>query len=216
VVVSIGDMAASGGYYIACAGSEIFANPSSIVGSIGVVGGKIVAEKLASDLGVHSASITRGRNANWLSLTSRFSDSERAALQRALDDTYKTFLSRVREGRKLSDDRLSKVAEGRIMSGKRAEQGGLVDRLGDLSAAIERARSKAELPDDSPTEVWPKERSFFSRLSSAMSNTEETHTALGPLGDAAALLSAKSALAQLLLEGDAKPLAVLPFALELQ
>jgi protease-4 len=214
VVVSIGDMAASGGYYVACAGGEIFANPSSIVGSIGVVGGKIVGEKLASDLGVRSASLTRGRNANWLSMTSRFSDSERAALQRALDDTYKTFLSRVREGRKLNDERLSAVAEGRIMSGKRAEQGGLVDRLGGLSAALERARSKAELPADSPIEVWPKERSIVARLSSAMSNTEEE--ARSPFGKAGALLIAKSALAQLLLEGEVKPLAVLPFALELQ
>jgi protease IV len=216
VVVSIGDMAASGGYYIACAGSEIFANPSSIVGSIGVVGGKIVGEKLAADLGVRSASITRGRNANWMSMTSRFSDSERAALQRALDDTYKTFLSRVRESRKLSDERLTAVAEGRIMSGKRAEQGGLVDRLGGLSAALERARSKAELPDDSPTEIWPKERSLFTRLTSAVSSTDQARTPLGPLGDAGALVLAKSALADLLLKGDARPLAVLPFALELQ
>ncbi|HKU41077.1 MAG TPA: signal peptide peptidase SppA [Polyangiales bacterium] len=218
VVVSIGDMAASGGYYIACAGSEVFASPSSIVGSIGVVGGKIVGEKLAQDLGVHSASLTRGRNANWLSMTSRFSDSERAALQRALDSTYQTFLSRVRETRKLSDERLNAVAEGRIMSGKRAEAGGLVDKLGGLDAALARARSKAELADDSPIEVWPKERSLFSRLTSAMSETESRAPA--PLGEASALVAeallAKSPLAQLLLRGTAEPLAVLPFSLELQ
>jgi protease-4 len=214
VIVSVGDMAASGGYYIACAGTEIFASPSSIVGSIGVVGGKIVVDKLAAELGVHAASLTRGRNANWLSPTSRFSDSERAALQRALDDTYGIFVSRVREGRKLSDEQISAVAEGRIMSGKRATEGHLVDRAGGLHEALARAREKGGVADEDALEVWPKERSFFSRLSSAMSGSSESRALLSqwlsPDG------FPDSALVRLLVAGDNKPLAVLPFALQLE
>lgn len=214
VIVSIGDMAASGGYYIACAGSEILASPSSIVGSIGVVGGKIVVDKLADQLGVHGTAILRGRNANWLSPTSRFSDSERAALQRALESTYGIFVSRVREGRKLSDEDIKSVAEGRIMSGKRATEGKLVDRAGGLHEALAQARSKGGVTDDEAIEVWPKERSFFSRLSTVMSGSTESRALLAqwllPQG------APQSALLQLLLSGNTKPLAVLPFSLELE
>jgi len=213
VIVSIGDMAASGGYYIACAGSEIFASRSSIVGSIGVVGGKIVGEKLSARLGVHSTTLARGRNANWLSPVARFSPSERAALLRALNATYAIFLERVRDGRKLSPERLDQVAEGRIMSGKRAEQGGLVDRTGGLSAALAQARSKASLPADSPTEIWPRERSVFNRISNALSGASESQSALEQL--LAPVLS-KSALAGALLRADGMPLAMLPFTFELR
>jgi protease-4 len=214
VVVSIGDMAASGGYYIACAGTEVFASPSSIVGSIGVVGGKIVADKLAAQVGVHGASLVRGRNANWLSPTDRFSESERAALQRALTETYGIFISRVREGRKLSDDQLASAAEGRIMSGKRATELGLVDRAGGLSTALAHARGKTDVTDGEAIEVWPKERSVFTRLTSAMSGGAESRAAL--LGELIPNLLPKSALVNLLLSGDQKPLAVLPFAFELE
>ncbi|HET6335074.1 MAG TPA: signal peptide peptidase SppA [Polyangiales bacterium] len=213
VIVSVGDMAASGGYYIACAGTEIFASPTSIVGSIGVVGGKIVVDKLAAQLGVHATTLTRGKNANWLSPTSRFSDSERAALQRALEETYGIFVSRVREGRKLSDAEISTVAEGRIMSGKRATEGKLVDREGTLYDAIAHLRDKTGVSDKDAIEVWPKDRSIFSRLSNAMSGGSESRALLGQLLPD---VLPKSPLAALLLSGDTKPLAVLPFSLELE
>ena len=218
VIVSIGDMAASGGYYVACAGDEIYANQNSIVGSIGVVGGKIVADRLAAQVGVNSTTIGRGRNANWMSPIARFSDTERASFQRVLNQTYATFLTRVREGRKLSEEQLGQVAEGRIMSGKRAEQGGLVDHSGGLDAAIARARSKGGLTDESPTEVWPKERSIFSRFSSAMSGANDSVSLFGSLAKASPLapLLERSALARLLLSGDVAPLAVLPIAFELE
>jgi protease-4 len=213
VIVSIGDMAASGGYYIACAGSEIFASSSSIVGSIGVVGGKIVADKLASQVGVHATSLVRGRNANWLSPIERFSESERAALQRALEETYSIFVSRVREGRQLTDAQIATVAEGRIMSGKRATEGKLVDRAGGLYEALAHLRDKTGVSDKEAVEVWPKERSIFTRLSSAMSGGAESRALLGQLLPD---VLPKSPLATLLLSGDAKPLAVLPFAFEVQ
>lgn len=213
VIVSVGDMAASGGYYIACAGTEIFASPTSIVGSIGVVGGKIVAEKLAAQVGVHATSLVRGRNANWLSPTSRFSASERAALQRALEETYGIFISRVREGRNLTDAQLATVAEGRIMSGKRATEGKLVDREGTLYDAVAHLRDKTGISDKEAIEVWPKERSLFTRLSNAMSGGSETRALVGQLLPD---VLPKSPLASLLLSGNTKPLAVLPFLLEIE
>ncbi len=220
VIVSIGDMAASGGYYIACAGTEIFASPTSIVGSIGVVGGKIVADKLADQVGVRSETLARGKNANWLSPVARFSDSERAALQRALNETYRIFLERVSEGRKISGEQLNRVAEGRIMSGTRATEGGLVDTHGGLEAAIARARTKGNLAEDAPTEVWPKDRSILTRLSNAMSDTSaRADDALLPTLARASFvgpLLERSPLARLLLRGEVAPLAVLPFAFELK
>jgi ClpP class serine protease len=120
----------------------------------------------------------------------------------------------VREGRKLSEQEISTVAEGRIMSGKRATEGKLVDRAGGLHEALAHARSKTGVTDEDAIEVWPKERSFFSRVSSAMSGSTETRALLGqwllPEG------LPQPALLQLLLSGNSKPLAVLPFAFELE
>jgi protease-4 len=213
VIVSVGDMAASGGYYVACAGTEIFAQDSSVVGSIGVVGGKVVVEPLADRLGVRMTHLTRGRNAGWSSVFTPFSDTERAAILAAMNDTYATFLARVHEGRKLEGDKLTSVAEGRIMSGKRAREGGLVDSAGGLMQALARARSKGAVPDDAPIEVWPKERSLFERASqllggaSAPSSLQDSLLALPQL--------ARSPLALSLVRGDMRPLTALPYALEL-
>lgn len=215
VIVSIGDMAASGGYYVACAGDEIFAQNSSIVGSIGVVGGKIVGAELAERLGVRSTALARGKNANWFSPFSRFSESERSAIMRALEETYATFLNRVSEGRKLSGDKLTQVAEGRIMSGRRAQAGGLVDRTGGLQEALARARSKASLPADSAIEIWPRQRTFLQRMSTALSGaSEQTQLAERLLPSAGEL--ARHPLTTLLVSRHAGPMAVLPLALQLE
>jgi protease-4 len=212
VIVSVGDMAASGGYYVACAGSEIFAQDDSVVGSIGVVGGKVVVEPLAERLGVRATSLTRGRNAGWRSSFAPFSDTERAAILAAMNDTYDTFLARVREGRKLEGDRLTSVAEGRIMSGKRAREGGLVDTAGGLVQAIARARNKGSVPEDAPIEVWPKERSFFERASQLLSGASAPSSLQDNLLTLPQL--AHSPLALSLVRGDMRPLTALPYALE--
>jgi protease-4 len=213
VIVSIGDMAASGGYYVACAGTEIFADDQSVVGSIGVVGGKIVAEKLAERAGVRSVSLGRGQNAGWSSPFKPFSDSERRAVLLAMNDTYDTFLARVREGRKLETSRLSAVAEGRIMTGKRARAGGLVDSMGGLTQALARARSKAGLAADAPLEVWHKEPSvvgLVSQLVSGASSASPLQTSLSALPD-----FLRSPVVLALLNRDAGPLTVLPYGLQL-
>jgi protease-4 len=212
VIVSVGDMAASGGYYVACAGTEIFAEDDSVVGSIGVVGGKIVVEPLADKLGVRATSLSRGRNAGWSSMFSPFSDTERASVLSAMNDTYATFLSRVHEGRKLEGDRLTSVAEGRIMSGRRAREGGLVDTAGGLMQALARARTKGGVSEDAPIEVWPKERSLLERASQLFSGVK----APSPLNGLDLLPEfARSPIATALARGDMSPLAALPYALEL-
>jgi len=214
VIVSVGDMAASGGYYVASAGHEIFAQEESLLGSIGVVGGKVVGEQLAARLGVHPSALRRGQNAGWASPFSPFSDSERAAVQRAMQRTYDTFIERVRDGRKLEVARIAEVAEGRIMSGKRARAGGLVDSVGGLSDALARARSKANLPQDAKLEVWPKERSVLERASRLFGGAESQ----SPLQQLMAALPAvaQTPVVQSLVGGDTAPLAALPYALRVE
>jgi len=222
VVVSVGDMAASGGYYVASAGTEIFAEDVSLVGSIGVVGGKIVGGDLAARLGVRPTALSRGQNAGWMSPFHPFSPSERTAVQRSMQNTYETFLSRIRVARKIEPDQLAEVAEGRIMSGKRAREGGLVDQAGGLTAALARARSQGGLPDDAPIETWPKQGPWIERASRMFAGAEGRASGFGLASDRLAQLMAsmpgiaRSPIIQLWLNGSREPLATLPFALTLE
>jgi protease-4 len=222
VVVSVGDMAASGGYYVACAGTEIFADDVSLVGSIGVVGGKIVGADLAARLGVHTAALSRGQNSGWMSPFHPFSPSERDAVQRSMQNTYDTFLSRVRLSRKIQPDQLAAMAEGRIMTGRRAREGGLVDQAGGLTAALARARAQAGLPEDAPIETWPKQRPWIERASRLFAGAEgrANGVSFGP-AELTQLMSSlpgvpRSPIIELWLRGSREPIAALPFALTLQ
>jgi protease-4 len=168
VIVSMGDVAASGGYYVASAGSHIFATPASIVGSIGVVGGKMVVKKLADKVGVTVDSLKQSKNAGWLSPFTPFNDGERALFEDMLRDTYERFLARVSEGRKKPVAELLAGAEGRVMGGARAKELGLVDEVGTLGDALALARKKANLPKDAPVEVWPENDDPFRALSQVL------------------------------------------------
>ncbi|MET0390175.1 MAG: signal peptide peptidase SppA [Polyangiales bacterium] len=214
VIISVGDMAASGGYYVACAGTEIFAQPESVLGSIGVVGGKIVGQGLASRIGIRPTALSRGKNAGWMSPFHPFSPSERVAVQRAMQQTYDTFIARVQEGRKLELDRIAKVAEGRIMTGKRAQSGGLVDTLGGLHDAIAQARTKGGVAADAKIEVWPKERSMLERASQLF-GAEAQAMPLEQVWSALPEL-AQSPVVSEWLRGELSPLAALPYALRLR
>jgi protease IV len=179
VIVSVGDMAASGGYYIAAAGTLIFAHPTSTVGSIGVIGGKVDLSQLMDEIGVSAEIIARGQNAAWSTPTRGFTDRERAVLVRSMRSTYRRFLRRVAEGRDMEIARVEEIAEGRVWSGRRGLELGLVDRLGGLSAAIELARERGELEDDAPIEEWPRDRSFLQMLAELVG---------GPSASAASML----------------------------
>lgn len=134
VWVSVGSMAASGGYYIAVGGDRIYVDRSSIVGSIGVVGGKLAIGGLLDKLHIRPYERFRGPRAELLSLTRPWTDTQREQIRSRMRDTYDLFVSRVRAGRPQLD--LSTTAEGRLFTGTRAVRLGLADRLGGLHDAV--------------------------------------------------------------------------------
>jgi protease-4 len=228
VIVSVGDMAASGGYYIACAGTEILAHDTSLVGSIGVVGGKISVAGLAERVGVHAEVLARGAHAGWSSPTSPFSDSERRVVERMLASTYARFLARVGAGRRLDATRVAAAAEGRIWSGRRARELGLVDRAGGLTDALRAARERGHLPDDAPVTVWPRDRALVDWIADAFGQSDarvgfgpswgaarDWPSLLGAIPHAGPALSRLAALSPLAL-GDEHVVVALPFAVDLR
>jgi len=147
LIVSVGSMAASGGYYVASASDRIFADPGAIVGSIGVVGGKFVYADLMSKLGITSQSFTRGENANLYSSTQPFTDHQRKMVTAWMRQTYDQFTQRVMTTRKGKIEKIDDVARGRIFSSKQGKSVGLVDEIGGLQQAIGYAAKKANLSD---------------------------------------------------------------------
>lgn len=148
VIISIGGMAASGGYYLACAGDYVFADPSAIVGSIGVVGGKFVFKDLMEKVGVHNEAFTRGAHADLFSSNQPFSDQQRRLVTNWMTQTYEQFTSRVVKGRNGKIKDIDDVAHGRIFLAKQARDLGMVDELGGLEKAIAYAAGEADLEED--------------------------------------------------------------------
>lgn len=147
LVVSMGDVAASGGYYLAVAADSLVAEAGTLTGSIGVVGGKLNLERLYARLGVHREAVERGERAGLFSETRGFTPAERGAIRSEMEALYETFLRRVADGRKLAPEAVERVAEGRVWSGLRALGLGLVDGLGGPLEAIREARRRAGLAD---------------------------------------------------------------------
>ncbi|MFN2560469.1 MAG: signal peptide peptidase SppA [Jatrophihabitans sp.] len=150
VVVSMGSLAGSGGYYIACPADVIVAQPATITGSIGVLGGKIVIADLLERVGLSTGAVEHGGTARMFSLRRGFSDDERAKLAGMLDRIYADFVQKVADGRHMSFDDVHRVAKGRIWSGADATGNGLVDSLGGLRDAAAIARKRAGLRPDAP------------------------------------------------------------------
>ena len=180
LIVSMSDLAASGGYYIAAPAHTIVAQPGTLTGSIGAYGGKYVVGGTFEKLGVNMEAVTNGANADLFSPVSRFSDGARAALQAQLDDTYERFLQVVAEGRGMTRDEVNRVAQGRVWTGRQAHENGLVDELGGLRRAIEVAKVEAGIDEDSEVTLvpYPRPRSFFEVLRGAF-NTQALNGALG-------------------------------------
>ena len=147
VIVSIGSMAASGGYYLASAGDHIFADPSAIVGSIGVVGGKFVTKGLYDKLGLTTESFTKGRNADLFSSNKPFDDRQRRLVTNWMKNTYEQFTSRVMSTRSGKIKDIDQVARGRIFLAKQAKELGMVDEIGGVQNAITYAANKAGLQE---------------------------------------------------------------------
>jgi len=158
VIISMGSVAASGGYYIAVAGERIFANPGTITGSIGVIMSFPNYQELMGKVGVHTEVVKSGRFKDIGSSTRPFSTAERELLQGMIDDVHQQFVEAVSEGRNIPIDRLQPFVDGRIFSGRQAKDAGLVDELGSFTDSIKYAAKVAGLGDD-PDLVYPEQES---------------------------------------------------------
>jgi protease-4 len=149
VIASMGDVAASGGYYVAVAADQIYAEPSTITGSIGVFIGKFDLHSLYSGLGLSLVTNKRGESADLFSTARPMSDPERKMMQGWVDSFYDQFVERVANGRRMSAAQVDAVGRGRVWSGAQALERGLVDRMGGLADALREAKKRAGLgPDD--------------------------------------------------------------------
>lgn len=158
VIVSMGNVVASGGYFIALEADQIVASPATVTGSIGVAAGKLVLEGLWTEQGVSWATLDQGANAAMWSANSSFSAAARRALNRRLDQVYADFTTRVGQARDLTLAGVDEVARGRVFTGADALELGLVDRLGGVREALRVAREAAALPDDEAVVVAPYPR----------------------------------------------------------
>jgi protease-4 len=162
VVVSMGEVAGSGGYYIACPADVIVAQSATLTGSIGVFGGKVVITDLLAKVGLSTGSVEHGGSARMYSLRRGFTDDERRRIAALLDRVYADFVRKVADGRRMTVDAVDAVARGRVWTGADALRNGLVDQLGGLREAAAIARERADLRPDAPVRpavhVAPLER----------------------------------------------------------
>jgi protease-4 len=173
LVVSMGNVAGSGGYYVACGADTIFADASTITGSIGVVSGKFATTQMWNKLGITFKSYRRGANAGFLSSERTFSDSERARLQDFMDEIYETFKGHVTaiRGKRLKKP-IDDLAGGRVYTGAQALDLGLVDKIGTLSDAIAFAAESAKITDYD-VRVVPDPKNFIELLVSELTGEEK-------------------------------------------
>ena len=177
VVVSMSDVAASGGYYISAAASKIIAEPSSITGSIGVVAGKPVMRGFYDWLGISNEYVLRGKNAGMFRETEKFSDDERAKFEDWIKTTYyQDFVPKVAKGRKKDPQSVDSVGQGRVWTGAQAKDRGLVDDFGGLDKAIEVAKDLAKIPKDKGVErvIFPYPQTFLQQLLSGANDNSNT------------------------------------------
>jgi protease-4 len=157
VVVSMSDVAASGGYYIAAGATKIYAEPDTLTGSIGVVGGKLAVGPALTKLGVTTFPMGRGKRATMFASLDPWSADEKAAVQAMMQATYQVFVGRVAAGRGKTPTEIEPIAQGRVWTGAQAKQLGLVDELGGLDAALADARALGKVDAAAEVEVYPPE-----------------------------------------------------------
>ncbi len=171
IVASMADVAASGGYYISIAAKKIYAEPGTITGSIGVVGGKMAMKGLWDKVGIKTEVISRGAHSGILSSDEPFSDSERTTMKGLMLDIYDQFVDkslegRLKAGKKMTRKQLLDLAGGRVYTGRQAKENGLIDELGTLGDAIAEAAKLGGLPADKEPDLLllPKSKGMFESL----------------------------------------------------
>jgi protease-4 len=211
LIVSMGNVAASGGYYIAVPADTIVAQPGTITGSIGVVTGKFVIKGTLEKLGISEDSVSEGRFAEIESPFTPFSKQERARMEEQLHATYELFLSRVAQGRKTTPEKIDAVGQGRVWTGRQALQLKLVDELGGLDAAIQIAKQRAKLDPSKEVQlvVYPPKRSVYEILSNPFGASTDAALRLSLLGrPEARIVDAVTSTLRLFRRGE--PLMILP------
>ncbi|MEX0884020.1 MAG: signal peptide peptidase SppA [Cyclobacteriaceae bacterium] len=169
LIASMSNLAASGGYYIAAPADTIVAQPNTITGSIGIFGIWFNAQGLLNNkLGLTTDVVTTGEFSDFLNPTKAIPEIEKNIMQRKVEEGYETFISRVAEGRGMSREEVIKIAGGRVWSGTKAKENGLVDVLGSYEDAIEIAAKKAGVQDDYRIVMYPEQKSLIDRLMSEL------------------------------------------------
>ena len=215
LIVSMGDLAASGGYYIAMPGHVIVAQPGTLTGSIGIYTGKFAIGGTLAKLGASMEAVSEGKMAELDSPVRPFSDAERAKVEEQVQVFYDQFVSKVAEARKSTPEKIDAVAQGRVWTGRQAKAIGLVDELGGLNRAVAIAKERAKIAAGADVElvVYPPRPSLFDALSHPLGQTEESSS----LRSALALFAPaerrvmRQVLAPMRLLGRREPLALMPF-----
>src|SRR5213593_4147752 len=173
VVVSMGDVAGSGGYFVSMGANKIVAEPSTITASIGVLAGKMVTTGLFNKVGITFDAVQRGRHATFFSTRGKYTPEERDLFEGWLQRIYKDFVEKAAKGRGKTYDEIHAVAQGRVWSGEDALRLGLIDELGGLTTAIRRAQELAHLDPESRVQlvVLPQPKSFLERIWSGFEDT---------------------------------------------
>ena len=183
VVVSMGTVAASGGYWIATYSDRIFAEPTTITGSIGVFGLLFNVQGLANDkLGLSFDTVKTAKFADLGTITRPKTAEELEIIQKSVDWIYDQFLGKVAESRKLDRAAVHEIAQGRVWSGLEAKKLGLVDEIGGLDAAIKYAADKAKLGDSFRVAEYPRKKQFAEAIAEAFERKRHEEAASGPLG----------------------------------
>lgn len=189
IVISMGTYAASGGYWIAAYGDRIFAEPTTVTGSIGVFGIQFDVQKLSNDFGLTFDSVKTGKFGDAITITRPKTPEEMAVFQRIVDWAYEEFLVKVTEGRNLKREFVEEIAQGRVWSGAEAKNLGLVDELGGLDEAIAFAAAKAELGSNYRLVEFPRRKEFAEALQEFFEKiTPNTARASGLVGQVSARL----------------------------
>jgi protease-4 len=210
VIVSMGDVAASGGYYMAVPANVIVAEPGTITGSIGVVTGKFVVKDGLEKLGINVDSVSDGKMAELNSPFRPFTKDERAKIEDQLQSTYELFLSRVAEGRHSTPAKVDTMAQGRVWTGRQAKDLGLVDELGGLDAAVQVARDRAKIDPKKTIQlvVYPARRSVFDLLANPLNSSLESRVQMLPRPVNSRVIDAAVSMLRLFHRGE--PLTLMP------
>ena len=212
LVVSMSDLAASGGYYIAMPGQWIVAQPATLTGSIGIYSGKMVTGGTLGKLGITTETVKSGRNADMYSPLTPFSPEQRAKIDEYNQGFYDQFVEKVADARHTTPERIDAIAQGRVWTGQQAKEIGLVDELGGLDAAVAVAKQRARIPADEDVELvmYPPRRSFYEALAEQFGGGATSSAWRVFLGDREArAMAALTAPMRLFRRGE--PLALMPF-----